>query len=300
MADRLRERHANVPTQAQIDKNIELLENGQQFWSFGNTPLPDSSAKKGFNPSTLAPFFHQLLTDLGLNPPPLNPLHRVRRRTKTPPKSVPVTDCGPPKLSQPRFPVDDTELDNGNLNTAPVAPDSQVTKDVSTQAQQDVQSITPAATEAPADAAAVPNNADTEAGQTLATDTTRDGNMAVPGKVGGNGTNPRGELRGALRSAADQISSSISKVTGGLTGGTKSGETSTGAPRLANPTPAAPRPANPAPAAPIATTPAPAAGTGPSKERYRLGCAAVRCGHCGGGFRRHRGSDPVAGWIPCP
>ena len=64
---------ANVPTQAQIDKNIELLENGQQFWSFGNTPLPDSSANKGFNPSSLAPFFHKLWTDLGLNPPPLNP-----------------------------------------------------------------------------------------------------------------------------------------------------------------------------------------------------------------------------------
>ena len=114
-----------------------------------------------------------------------------------------------------------------NLDAAPAAPDSQVTKDVSTQAQQDVQSITPAATGAPADAAAVPNNTDTEAGQTLATDTTRDGNMAVPGKVGGNGTNSRGGLRGALRSAADQISSSISKVTGGLTGGTKTGETST-------------------------------------------------------------------------
>ena len=114
-----------------------------------------------------------------------------------------------------------------NLDAAPAATDSQVTKDVSNQAQQDVQSITPTATETPADAAAVPDNTDTEAGQTPATDTTRDGNMAVPGKVGGNGTKPRGELRGALRSAADQISSSISKVTGGLKGGTKTGETST-------------------------------------------------------------------------
>ena len=57
---------------------------------------------------------------------------------------------------------------------------------------------------------------------------TRDGNMAVPGKVGGNGTNSHGGLGGALRSAADQIHSSISKITGGLTGGTKTGETSTG------------------------------------------------------------------------
>ena len=112
-----------------------------------------------------------------------------------------------------------------NLNAAPVATDSQVTKDVSTQAQQDVQSITPAATETPADAAAVPDNTDTETGQTLATDTTHDGNMAVPGKVGGNGTKPRGALRARSGPRRDQISSSISKVTGGLKGGTKSDNT---------------------------------------------------------------------------
>jgi hypothetical protein len=64
---------ANVPTQAQIAKNIELIQNGQQFWSFGNTPLPDSSSNTGFNLSSLAPFFHQLFTNLGLNPPPLAP-----------------------------------------------------------------------------------------------------------------------------------------------------------------------------------------------------------------------------------
>jgi hypothetical protein len=113
------------------------------------------------------------------------------------------------------------------VDAAPGAPDSQVTTDVSTQAQQDVQSITRAATGASADAVAVPNPADPKASQTLETDTTRDGNMAVPGKAG-NGTKSRRGLRDALRSAGDQISSSISKLTGGLMGGTKTGETSTG------------------------------------------------------------------------
>ena len=217
---------ANVPTQAQIDKNIELLENGQQFWSFGNTPLPDSSAKKGFNPSSLAPFFHQLFTNLGLNPPPLNTGPGEATDEDTP-RIGPFTNLrASEKLSPPSLPPSTTpKLIPVNLNTAPVTPDSQVTKDLSTQAQQDVQSITGAVTEAPADAAAVPNNVDPTVGQTLPTDTTPDGNMAVPGKVGGNGTRPRGRLGDVLRSAGDQISSSISKVTRGLTGGTKSDNT---------------------------------------------------------------------------
>jgi hypothetical protein len=63
---------ANVPTQAQIAKNIELIQKGQQFWSFGNTPLADSSSNTGFNPSSLAAQFHALWTALGFNPPPLN------------------------------------------------------------------------------------------------------------------------------------------------------------------------------------------------------------------------------------
>ena len=121
-----------------------------------------------------------------------------------------------------------SEADQQNGGAQQNEADQNVVVNLSTEAQQDVQSIPPAATGAPADAAAVPNNADPKAGQTPATDTTRDGNMAVPGKVGGNGTNSRGGLGGALRSAADQISSSISKLTGGLTGGTKTGETSTG------------------------------------------------------------------------
>ena len=194
--------------------------------------------------------------------------------------------------------MEDTELDNGEPERGPRRAEQRSDEGRVPEALQDVQSITPAGTGAPADAAAVSNTADNEAGQDWQPDRTRDGNMAVPGKVGGNGTNPRGELRGALRSAADRISSSISRLTGGLTAAPRPARPAPAAPRLANPAPAAPRPANPAPAAPIAATPAPAAGTGPSKERYRLGCAAVRCGHCGGGFRRHRGSDPVAGGSP--
>jgi hypothetical protein len=59
---------ANVPTQEQIDVQVALK---HHFWSFGNQPLPDDWSNTGFNPSSLAPFFHKLWTDLGLNPPPL-------------------------------------------------------------------------------------------------------------------------------------------------------------------------------------------------------------------------------------
>ena len=233
---------ANVPTKEQIETAVKLAEQSGSFWDFGN-PSPPPELIGGFNLNTLAPFFHKLWTDLGLNPPPLNPPAPGQEPDDlNAPTDGPVNELRAfEKASQLRLPPSMTpNLTPVNLDTAPVAPDGQVMKDVSTQAQQDVesitkdvQSITGAATGAPADAAAVPNNADTKAGQKLATDTTRDGNMAVPGKVGGTGTNPRGGLGGALRSAADQISSGISKITGGFTGetstgGTKTGETSTG------------------------------------------------------------------------
>jgi hypothetical protein len=64
---------ANVPTPAQIAKNIELYNKGLQFWDFGNKPLPNSSVNTGINPSSLAPMFHALWAALGLNPPPLAP-----------------------------------------------------------------------------------------------------------------------------------------------------------------------------------------------------------------------------------
>jgi hypothetical protein len=63
---------ANVPTAAQIAQNIAIQQKSGQAWSFGNPPLPNSSAN-GFNPSSLAPTFHALWTALGLNPPPLAP-----------------------------------------------------------------------------------------------------------------------------------------------------------------------------------------------------------------------------------
>jgi hypothetical protein len=103
-----------------------------------------------------------------------------------------------------------------------------VVENLSTETQQVVQSIPADATGVPADAAAMPSNADTKRDLTLATDTAHDGDMAVPGKAGGNGTNSRDGLGGAIRSVGDRISSSISKITGGLTGGTKTGETSAG------------------------------------------------------------------------
>jgi hypothetical protein len=112
-----------------------------------------------------------------------------------------------------------------NSNTVP---DVQVTNNAFTEVQTADQSTTPAVIKAPANAATVPTNADPPAGQTLETDTMRDGNMAVPGRGGGNGTRSRGGLSDALRSAADQISSSISTVTSGLTGGTTTGNTNTG------------------------------------------------------------------------
>jgi hypothetical protein len=62
---------ANVPTEEQVDLAIKLKEG--HFWTFGNEPLPDDWSRTGFNPSSLAPFFHQLWTALGLNPPPLAP-----------------------------------------------------------------------------------------------------------------------------------------------------------------------------------------------------------------------------------
>jgi hypothetical protein len=63
---------ANVPTQEQIDTAARLAQQNGTFWDFGN-PSPPPALISGFNLSTLAPFFHQLWTALGFNPPPLAP-----------------------------------------------------------------------------------------------------------------------------------------------------------------------------------------------------------------------------------
>ena len=224
---------ANWPSQEIIDRSVELLQ--QEFWSFGN-PSPPASWSGGFNFSTLAPLFHKMWTDLGFTPPPLN-TDEVDPDTLEPLPAAPLALRASEEVSQPTLPPSMTpNLITLDVNTDPVAPDSQVTEKVSTQAQQDVPPITPAATVAPANAAAVPNDADPETGQTLDSaskpvekplliDATRDGNMAVPGTVGGNGAKSRGGLGGVLKSAADRFSSSISNA---LTGGTKAGNTSTG------------------------------------------------------------------------
>ena len=63
---------ANVPTKEQIETAARLAEQNSSFWDFGN-PSPPPELVNGSNPGTLAPFFHKLWTDLGLNPPPLAP-----------------------------------------------------------------------------------------------------------------------------------------------------------------------------------------------------------------------------------
>jgi hypothetical protein len=59
---------ANVPTKEQIETANRIANQG--FWDFGNPPVPPELIS-GFNLNTLAPFFHQLWTALGFNPPPL-------------------------------------------------------------------------------------------------------------------------------------------------------------------------------------------------------------------------------------
>lgn len=110
---------ANVPTQEQIDATLRL--NQSEFWDFGNDPLPPELST-GFNLSTLAPFFHKLWTDLGLNPPPLNPPAPNQETVGVDaPTSGPVNELRAfEKVSQRTLPpVEDTELDNGEPERGP-------------------------------------------------------------------------------------------------------------------------------------------------------------------------------------
>jgi hypothetical protein len=61
---------ANVPTEEQIENAQTLANQNGSFWDFGNPPVP-SELISGFNLGTMAPFFHNLWTALGFNPPPL-------------------------------------------------------------------------------------------------------------------------------------------------------------------------------------------------------------------------------------
>lgn len=242
---------ANVPTDEQVELAIKLKEG--HFWTFDHPALPDGWIK-GFDFTSLAPYFHTLWTALGLNPPPLEedpfedpdtldapgPASELRAAMNVSERSggsapvwgdekspnAPVAD-GPATRAFGDFPSEEkaseqtlpsgTDATTLNSNTNP--------NNASTEFQHD-QSITPAVIEAPSETA--PHSPDPTDDQTLTTGTIRDGNMAVPGRGGGNGTRPRGGLTDPLRSAADQISSSISTVTSGLTGGTTTGTTSTG------------------------------------------------------------------------
>jgi hypothetical protein len=220
---------ANVPTKEQVALAIKLKEG--HFWDFDHPGLPPGWIK-GFDFTSLAPSFHALWTALGLNPPPLEQDPFQDPDTLAPPTGGPASqlvsamNVSEEKASAQTLPASPTQK-AATLNSNTV-PDVQVTNNAFTEVQTADQSTTPAVIKAPANAATVPTNADPTAGQTLETDTMRDGNMAVPGRGGGNGTRSRGGLSDALRSAADQISSSISTVTSGLTGGTTTGNTNTG------------------------------------------------------------------------
>ena len=219
---------ANVPTQEQVELAIKLKEG--HFWDFDHPALP-AGWIKGFDFTSLAPSFHALWTALGLNPPPLEEDPFEDPDTLNAPTGGPASELrAAMKVSEEKASeqtlLSATDATTLNSNTDPVTPHDEVTNKASNEVQQDDQFITPGVIEAPSDTA--PNSADPTNGQTLTTDRFRDGNMAVPGRGGGNGTRSRGGLSDALKSAADQISSSISAVTSGLTGGTKAGGSGTG------------------------------------------------------------------------
>jgi hypothetical protein len=61
---------ANVPSEATIQRSIELLQN-QNFWDFQNPPYLGENTPGSFDIATLAPEFHQFWTELGFTVPPL-------------------------------------------------------------------------------------------------------------------------------------------------------------------------------------------------------------------------------------
>ena len=223
---------ANVPTEEQVELAIKLKEG--HFWTFDHPALP-AGFIRGFDFTSLAPHFHALWTALGLNPPPLEEDPFEDPDILDAPTSGPANEqLAATKVSKDsEKKASDQTLLSG---TDPVTPDDQVTHDAVTEVEQDEQddqSITPAVIEAGSETA--PDSADPPDDQILIIDTIRDGNMAVPGGGGGNGTRSRGGLSDALRSAADQISSSIAKITSGLTGGTKPREANTGGSKAGEP-----------------------------------------------------------------
>ncbi len=71
MAEAYDQGKANTPTGKYVDRNIELFQRGDEFWDFGNAPLDPKFSNIGYNPSDLAPFFHELWTSGGFDPPAL-------------------------------------------------------------------------------------------------------------------------------------------------------------------------------------------------------------------------------------
>ncbi len=62
---------ANVPTQHNIDRNIELYRRGSEFWDFNEAPLSDEYVNTGWNPSSMAPTFYNFYKSIGIDPGPL-------------------------------------------------------------------------------------------------------------------------------------------------------------------------------------------------------------------------------------
>lgn len=207
-----------------ISANIELLKNAERFWDFSNAPMDPKFSNIGSNPSDLAPFFHNFWKSLGLNPDPLYPAGPTA--TVAPPQSqltaAPLVSASLPaggstgRDGGPAEPItvgDDgpaepiTVGDGGQGATITVGDGGQgktttVGDDGPAVPITDV-AIGQAAKTTGGDAGALdsaskpvekPKPTTTPSTDRTSTDITRYGNMAVPGKVGGNGIKSRGGL----------------------------------------------------------------------------------------------------------
>jgi PE-PPE domain len=64
---------ANTPIGDSVAGNINLFRLAESYWDFSNAPLDPKFVNIGFNPSDLAPMFHEMWKFLGYDPDPLYP-----------------------------------------------------------------------------------------------------------------------------------------------------------------------------------------------------------------------------------
>ncbi|WP_197383090.1 PE-PPE domain-containing protein [Mycolicibacterium mengxianglii] len=64
---------ANTPIGDSVAGNINLFRLAEAYWDFSNAPLDPKFVNIGFNPSDLAPMFHNMWKFLGYDPDPLYP-----------------------------------------------------------------------------------------------------------------------------------------------------------------------------------------------------------------------------------